>query len=211
MEHKLVSGRRGHVSAVASMAILGVAVMSVPACRKGALIQLGEQGWQISGSGPALTLSFNGEPPPNSTVLLARLRGPFTIHLSRANGRIPEWGTVPNLIGVSISDPKLVNLSPLKNLAALSKLDLSGTATTDLSPLRDLVNVRHLDLADTQVRDLSPLANLHNLEWLSLSGTKVRDISPLKGLTRIKKLNLKATGITDLTLVKNRRGLSIVQ
>ncbi len=193
------------------MAVLGIAALSLPACRTGALVQLGEQGWQITGSGPSLTLSFNGEPPPNSTVLLARLRGPFTIHLSRANGQIPEWGTVPNLIGLSIPDPKLVNLSRLKNLAALSKLDLSGTAITDLSPIRELVNLRHLDLADTQVRDLSPLADLHNLEWLSLSGTRTQDISPLKGLKRLKKLNLKATGITDLTLLKDRRGLSIVQ
>ena len=188
---------------------LCIALLFALSCRKGALIQLEERGWHITGTGPSLELSFDGAPPAESTTLLARLRGPFSVRLNRMSSQVREWSTVPHLIGLRISDPTLTDLSPLRHLESLSKLDVSGTSVTDLSPIRQLENLRVLDLANTPVRDLSPVAELHKLESLSLRGTKVYDISPLQGITDLRTLDLRDTGVQDLSPLKNRKGLSV--
>ena len=192
-----------------AIAVLWIALLFSFSCRKGALVQLEERGWHITGTGPSLELSFDGEPPAESTALLARLRGPFTIRLDRMNSQVTEWSAVPQLIGLRITDPQLRNLSPLQHIESLSKLYLSGTSAVDLSPIRNLKNLRILDLANTPVRDLSPLANLHKLESLSLRGTKVYDISPLQGITDLRTLDLRGTSVQNLSLLKNRKGLAV--
>ncbi|MDZ7876362.1 MAG: COR domain-containing protein [Saprospiraceae bacterium] len=53
---------------------------------------------------------------------------------------------------------------------------------SDLSPLKDLANLQRLDIDKTNVVDLKSLENLLNLEKIDLSGCQINDLSPLKAL-----------------------------
>lgn len=76
---------------------------------------------------------------------------------------------------------KIRDLSPLKNLLKLQKLNLSWNEINgDISALKDLVNLLELSLSSSNVEDLSPLLNLKKLETLSLSENKIKDVRVFK-------------------------------
>lgn len=119
------------------------------------------------------------------------------------------------------------DFSPLKNIKAASKLDLSGTKIIDLGdlPLAEELSISHtkvtsllglqtslsfrgrqvvlekLDLSQSKVTDISPLANANALVMLNLAGTKVEDFSPLANLDNLIDLDLSETGLTDATVL----------
>ena len=78
---------------------------------------------------------------------------------------------------------------------------------TDLSPLKDLTNLERLDLEDTQVSDLSPLEGLTNLKALVLDQTQVTDLSSLKGLTNLKWVILEGTPVSKEEIQKLQKAL----
>ena len=69
-------------------------------------------------------------------------------------------------------------------------LDLSDTKLSDLAPVKELKNLQRLDLSRTAVSDLTPIKELKGLQELYLSGTQVSNIEPLKGLTNLQWLFL---------------------
>ena len=73
-------------------------------------------------------------------------------------------------------------------------MDLSGNAIIDVSPLKALTKLERLDLSGGGlvggIIDVSPLKALTNLEELDLSGNAIVDVSPLKELTKLKSLLL---------------------
>ena len=58
-----------------------------------------------------------------------------------------------------LREESITDLSPLKNLFHLQKLDVSNTQVNDLSPLKDLVDLEMLDVSNTQVNNLTPIKN----------------------------------------------------
>jgi Leucine-rich repeat (LRR) protein len=105
--------------------------------------------------------------------------------------------------------PFVKDVSPLKNLKSVWKLDLSGTEVQDISTLEELANLSELDLSDTKVKDASPLRNLKNLAKLNLSGTEVRDVSPLRGLVNLSELDLRDTKVKDVSPLRNLKNLHL--
>src|SRR5688500_7831397 len=74
-----------------------------------------------------------------------------------------------------------VNLNAIKDMTALTELDLSGNEYIQtLEPLAQLTSLRLLNLAGTNVGDLTPIRILTELVELNLSQTKVFDLTPLK-------------------------------
>jgi internalin A len=71
------------------------------------------------------------------------------------------------------------------DLTRLRGLSLSNTRVADLSPLAGLTGLLSLSLARTPVADLSPLAGLTALRRLDLDTTPAADLRPLRGLTRL--------------------------
>jgi internalin A len=92
--------------------------------------------------------------------------------------------------------------SQLAGLTSLQKLDVSMcVGLSDLSPLVNLTALRRFDLSFKfgpygavalidEVKDLSPLAQLNSLQELNLSGFQIRDLSLLANLTTLQKLDL---------------------
>jgi internalin A len=71
------------------------------------------------------------------------------------------------------------------DLTRLRGLSLSNTRVADLSPLAGLTGLLSLSLARTPVADLWPLAGLTALRRLDLDTTPAADLRPLRGLTRL--------------------------
>lgn len=96
-----------------------------------------------------------------------------------------------DLRGSSIS-----NLTVLEGMP-LDVLLLSNTSVHDLSPLREMRFIRKLDVANTAVIDLSPLKDLQ-LSELTITKTKVADLSPLEKMP-LRVISFVKTEVSDLT------------
>ncbi|TAE52921.1 MAG: leucine-rich repeat domain-containing protein, partial [Bacteroidetes bacterium] len=129
------------------------------------------------------------------------------------------------LYGESISD-----LTPLRNLTRLERLNISHTRVESLAPLQYAIFLRELnckntpladidvfsrfrqlqsvDISSTQVSDLRPLASLAQLRELRIRQIPASDLAPLARLTRLELLDVSASGVTDLGPVS---GLSQLQ
>ena len=146
--------------------LIAIAVILVgqTACRKGALVELQEQGWTVAGSGPSLELTTPQTIPPNSTAMLKRLRGSFAVRVTKMDGQVTEWSDVPRLTGLTITDPALHDIAFLSRFHQLTRLTLDGTQVSDVMPLAGLGQLRLLSIARTPVRDVTPLAGLKDLQ-----------------------------------------------
>ena len=70
----------------------------------------------------------------------------------------------------------LSELHPMSGLVALQDLGLAGNAVKDLGALSNL------DLRDNPARDLGPLRALESPAWLHVGGSGIEDLAPLNGL-----------------------------
>lgn len=96
-----------------------------------------------------------------------------------------------------------VDLNDIKDMTALSELDLSGNAfIQSIEPLGQLSNLRLLNLSGTNVSDLTPIRNLTELVELDLSRTKVFDLSPLKYSLKLARLNINDTEVRSLEVLE---------
>ncbi|WP_161967152.1 leucine-rich repeat domain-containing protein [Fimbriiglobus ruber] len=95
---------------------------------------------------------------------------------------------------------KVIDLSPLSELTALTTLDLSETGVSDVGPLSELSALTTLNLYECRgVSDVGPLAELTALTTLDLSYTGVSDVGPLAELSALTTLNLSGcTGVSDV-------------
>ncbi|MDF0677034.1 MAG: COR domain-containing protein [Nitrospira sp.] len=108
-----------------------------------------------------------------------------------------SFGTLRNLVTLSLRGNPLIDLGPLRALTALQQLNCWNTAVTDLSPLHALTALQTLKCSYTPITDLSPLRALTALQTLECSGTQVTDLSPLHALTALQTLKCSSTQITD--------------
>jgi len=107
-------------------------------------------------------------------------------------------GELTGLIRLRLG-PGVTDLSALRSLTRLGRLELAHNDVTDLAPLAPLTSLTRLSLSDNpHLRDLSPLTSLVNLEVLELGGTAVGDLTHVGELPRITSLSLDGTRIFDL-------------
>lgn len=100
------------------------------------------------------------------------LRGTTTTNLHMLEGMPLE---ILLLSGTSVRE-----LTPLREMRYLRKLDIAGTAVADLSPLEDL-QIDELRISQTEVSDLHPIRNMPLLV-LSMVHTKVSDLTPIQAM-----------------------------
>lgn len=110
-----------------------------------------------------------------------------------------------NLAGCAVSD-----LTPLRNLNKLEKLDISNTLISSLDPLQFCLNINRLRMKGSKVSDLSVLPAFKNLSVLDISATPVRSLAPLAELTAMKDLRLAGTAVSDLQPLKSLTGIEIL-
>ncbi|WP_204106787.1 MULTISPECIES: leucine-rich repeat domain-containing protein [Spirulina sp. CCY15215] len=89
-----------------------------------------------------------------------------------------------------------IKLSILNNLLGLSLLD---NQVSDLTPLASLIQLDSLDLSNNQIEDVSLLANMSRLQFLELQDNRIQDVSPLAQLVDIRIINLDDNQIQDAT------------
>ncbi|MBU1014328.1 MAG: hypothetical protein KKG99_15115 [Bacteroidetes bacterium] len=103
-----------------------------------------------------------------------------------------------NLRRLDISNTRINDLSPIRNLTKLESLICEGTQIESLVHLRYLSNLRVLNLNNTPVHDLKPLQSIDKLEQLYLNYTKIDSLDPLFQLKHLMDLRFSNTAISDL-------------
>ncbi|MDF7664507.1 hypothetical protein [Bifidobacterium sp. ESL0745] len=138
----------------------------------------------------------------------ATTASPFTQHMVDTITTISHYNAgVTSLEGINLlthltdlelADSKIHDLSPIRTMTQLQKIDFSGydpgtNQFTDISALTNLTNLTYIDLSPISpsytrtsetnaIMDLSPLRGHTQLENLYLQNNSIRDISPLHGI-----------------------------
>jgi hypothetical protein len=106
-----------------------------------------------------------------------------------------QLSTSFNLSTLFLSNNNLDDISPIRNLVELTKLDLQcNRKPFDTRPLLKLTKLRKLNLESCCIRNVKPLSMLTNLVELDLSYNNVKDLTPLKSLTNLTYINLRNVG-----------------
>jgi hypothetical protein len=136
------------------------------------------------------------KPPPDKAIL----------EIEKMGGKVEGGPELHSVTRVKFSSPGRADLAPVKGMAQLQELDLTGCRVNDadLVHLKGLGNLRVLLLDATQVTNdgLEHVEGLSRLETLTLSRTQVSGggLWHLKGLTGLKKLSLHDTRVFDAPL-----------
>lgn len=116
-----------------------------------------------------------------------------------------EWQTI---FKEKLKVTDSVDLDDIKDMTALSELDLSGNEyIQSIEPLAQLIGLRVLDLSGTNVTDLTPIRNLTELVELDLGRTKIFDLTPLKYSTKLARLNINNTEIRSVAVFEKMSAL----
>ena len=82
------------------------------------------------------------------------------------------------------------------------ELYLFNCKVTDISPLKGLKNLTKLNLGNCPIEDFSPLSELEGMEILSVYGTGIKDLSVLTGLEHLTYLNLGGNSPEDWSVIE---------
>ena len=103
----------------------------------------------------------------------------------------------------------VTDLTPLRNLTKLDRLDIEGNGLSSLAGLQGL-NLTQIDAADNNIEDLSPLSNLTQLNRLLLDNNNISDLAPLSGLSNLETLFLFGNQIGDLSPLATLENLASI-
>jgi Leucine-rich repeat (LRR) protein len=89
----------------------------------------------------------------------------------------------------------LTDLSPLRGMD-LVELNLNGTGVADLSPLREMHTLEKLNISDSKVTELTQVSEL-KLKSLAIWNCPVSDLTPLRKMP-LEEIDLWQTRVSDL-------------
>ncbi|MDR0443044.1 MAG: hypothetical protein LBH44_06535 [Treponema sp.] len=111
----------------------------------------------------------------------------------------------------------VTDISPLKSLTNLKKLDLFGLPLESIEPISSLVNLRHLELAgykDCCFKELLPLKRLETLRLVNRTTLDATYIAQLQSLTKLSYTpgagGAVITNIEQLRKLINLKDLAVV-
>jgi Leucine-rich repeat (LRR) protein len=194
--------------------VMGIAALVVPLMtHQDPTVELRRQGWTVSESDGVLLLR-NTNIPPKSVPILRGLNSSFGLDLRTYDRNVSLADVsalrgLKNLTRLNLSVTKVADVSALSELKNLTQLNLNNTKVADVSALSELKNLTQLDLGLTPVADISASGGLKNLTQLDLSFTPVADISALGGLKNLTQLNLGgATIVADVSALSELKNLT---
>jgi internalin A len=120
-----------------------------------------------------------------------------------------------NLHKLQLNESQIKDVAALRSLTRLIWLDLHGSKQlADISGLSQLKQLKTLYLGHAYpLRDLGPLRSLVELEALRIGNTSVSDLSPLAGLKRLRELDLwgckKVSDLRPLSSLTQLSSLSL--
>ena len=109
---------------------------------------------------------------------------------------------------LTVRNNPVKDISCLKNIYCLRKLDLDTTGVEDISPLAEMGTLHYLRIANSPITSLNAFAGNRQLEDLSLEYTEVNDFSFLKDLPRLKELTVYTDKDVDETVFYELKGLT---
>ena len=109
---------------------------------------------------------------------------------------------------LTIRNNPIKDISCLKKIYCLRKLDLDTTNIEDISPIAEKGTVHSLRIANSPITSLDAFAGNRELEVLSLEYTDVTDFSFLKELPRLKELTIYTDKDVDETIFYELKGLT---
>ena len=120
------------------------------------------------------------------------------LQISDAVGSWEDLRHFTGLTSLSVHDAELSDLSFLRMLPKLQKLDLSGCRfpAESLQFIAECSGLRSLRLNDCQLSTSAALEPLTELEELDLGNNSLRDLSALEGMTHLKRLELQHNAIS---------------
>ncbi len=135
------------------------------------------------------------------------------IEIHYPSNKIPKWMKILAKLGIyDLSGRNAIDLSPLKKMSNLQRLQIGRTYIKNIKPLEGLTNLEHISLNGSRISDIEPIKGLKNLQILSLFETNITDLKPIKELTNLQSLNIADTQVTDfqpLAELTNLRDLSL--
>lgn len=85
----------------------------------------------------------------------------------------------------------ITNISGLEYAVNLERLDLSENRISDLTPIKNLRKIKFLELFRNNIKDLKPLSTLKELEHLDIyNNSGITDTTPISGLTKLKWIDM---------------------
>ncbi|MGA7711647.1 MAG: hypothetical protein WCA81_07085 [Rhizomicrobium sp.] len=94
---------------------------------------------------------------------------------------------------------RVVDLKPLRAIAGIVALNLSGMPITSLQDVCHLSRVRALNLSGTKISNVAMLAGFGELEELDISYTDVSDLNSLALLCKLRVVYADYTPVSDVT------------
>ena len=88
---------------------------------------------------------------------------------------------------------KLTDISVLKGLGRLKRLDFRDTGITSIAVLKGKEHLVDLNISGTAVTDISVLASCWNLQSVQLSKTTIEDLSALLEVDTLNRLQVSKT------------------
>lgn len=106
---------------------------------------------------------------------------------------------MPNLIRLNLEDVVITDLSPIAGCTKLEKLVLQKTVNVkDYSVIKKLVSLKSLNVSKNELTDISFVAGLENLGRLDISYNKIKDLKSVGTLASLYTLTMR--GIKDISL-----------
>jgi internalin A len=135
---------------------------------------------------------------PDSALEAAVRRNVFA---KRENQEPLAEQDVQNISTIEAHSAGIKDLTGLEKCTALALLDVAKNQVTNLAPIKGLARLQSLTLTGNQVADISPLSECKALQYIELTGNKVEDLKPLSGLAALNSLYLSDNQIKDATPV----------
>jgi len=114
------------------------------------------------------------------------------------------------LQNLKISQSELSDISAIKNLKNLTKINFKDNQIKDISGIKNLKNLTEINFGFNQITDISPIQDLTKLIEITFTSNQITDISPIKNLTNLTEINFGSNQITDISVIKNLKNLTTI-
>lgn len=102
------------------------------------------------------------------------------------------------IVGLSLVDTELTDLTPLADLPALRNLQLRNARIETIDGLPDPCPWERVNLAQNALRDIKPLLACADLKELDVSFNRLESLPDLRSLVRLEQLDARKNVLTDV-------------